>query len=495
MKKRLSKFLALICASALVACGGEPTASDETGPPADEAAPTPAPSQNQSQNQIVITNGVVLTMNEAFDVWDNGGVLVEGDKIVAIGADVTPANYPDATVIDAEGGIIMPGMINLHNHLSMVAFRGIAETGVRNFEDRLFRYFFPLEKNLLNRNLIFVSARHAAIEMALGGVTLTADMYYHEDEVARAVKEVGLRGVLGQSVIGFPVVDAAIPFGGLAYAENFLKEWADDPLITPAIAPHAPYTVSQDKLLESKALADKYGAPILIHVAEVANEAQMVDIAYPNTMRGRSIIEYLDEIGFLGTNVISAHTNYVSASDIELLKKNGVGIAHNPKANTKDMSGLSPAWDMYKAGLDIGLGTDGPMSSNQMDILSVMPFAARVSRIANGDISKFNPRELVEMATIGGARAIDMDDRIGSLEAGKLADIVVVETKSPNMQPSYNPYATLVFSAYPSNVVLTMVNGVVVAENGEIKSMDIDAHEAAWSEIIDRVAAFHATLN
>ncbi|MCG8441541.1 MAG: amidohydrolase, partial [Caulobacterales bacterium] len=394
--------------------------------------------------------------------------------------------------IDAAGGIVAPGMINLHNHLPMVAFRGLAERGITSVEQRLFDYFFPLEKNLLDRELIRVSARHAAMEMALGGVTTTTDMYYHEDEVAAAVKEVGLRGVLGETVIGFPVVDAAEPWGGLAYARDYIEAWRDDPLITPAVAPHAPYTAPPDILRKARALADELDAPILIHMAEIPDEAVLIEETFPNTIGARSVVEYLDDIGFLGPRVLSAHTIYVSPSDIATLKARGVSVAHNPKANSKDMSGTSPAWDMYAAGLAIGLGTDGPMSSNQLDILSVMQHAARVSRIANNDISKFDPAELVEMATLGGARALKREDELGSLEAGKLADIIIVETDSPNMQPNYDPYATLVFAAYPTNVVLTMVHGRVIMRDRTILTVDLEAHAAEWARVTDRVAGFAA---
>ena len=442
----------------------------------------------------IITNGTVLTMNAAYDVIDEGTLVIKGNEIVAIGGATLAGEYKGAVIIDAKGGIIMPGMINLHNHLSMVAFRGLAETGMESVEDRLYKYFFPLEKNLLDRNLIRVSARQAAIEMALGGVTTTTDMYYHEDEVAKSVKEVGLRGVLGETIIGFPVVDAPTPFGGLAYAEQFIKDWQGDALITPAIAPHAPYTMSPEELLKAKALADKYGAPLIMHMAEFASEAENTAKAYPDTTQNRSVIAYLNDIGFLGDNVLAAHVIYLDDKDMDILKAKGVGVSHNPKANTKDMSGLSPAWTMYKKGIDIGLGTDGPMSSNQMDIINVMPYAVRVARVRGNDVSRFNPRDAVEMATIGGARALDMEARIGSLEIGKRADIIIVDTTAPNMQPNYDPYASLVFSAYPSNVALTMVDGKVVARDGEVLTINKKDHQEQWGKVMDTVGEFAQTL-
>lgn len=446
--------------------------------------------QSLVSNVKIIHNGTILTINESDDVIRNGVLVVDGNEIVAIGNSELKSEYPSGELIDANGGIIMPGMVNAHNHLSMVAFRGLGESGFENFEERLVTYFFPLEANLLDRELIHVSARHAAIEMAQAGVTTTADMYYHEDEVAKAVKQVGLRGVLGETVIGFPTVDSAEPYGGLSYAEDFIKEWIDDPLITPAVAPHAPYTVSPEMMKASKDLADKYGVPVLLHMDEVEGEEMATLEAYSGTTDGRTVVQYLDSIDFFGQNVVAAHVNYVTPNDIDILKGHGVGISHNPKANTKDMSGLSPAWKMYSGGLDIGLGTDGPMSSNQMDILSVMPHVSRIARIKDNDVSKFQPRDVVRMATLGGAKALGMENEIGSIEVGKKADVVIIETQSINMRPNYDPFASIVFSAYPSNVSFTMVNGDVVYEDGEMASLDLSAHLQDWAKITEKVNKF-----
>ena len=443
---------------------------------------------------LMIKNATVLTLDAQRTDYENGVLVVRGERIEAVGgADLADA-YEAARVIDAKGGIVLPGMINLHNHIPMVAFRGLAESGIESVEDRLFNWFFPLEGALLSRELIRVSARQAALELALGGVTTVVDMYYHEDEVARSVVEVGLRGVLGETVINFPVVDAPEPYGGLQYAEGFIEEWNDHPLITPAIATHAPYTVSPEKLMEAKALAERTGAPILIHMAEFASEREMIASNFEGTTQERSVTRYLDDIGFLGPDVVGAHVIYVDEADIAILKARGVGISHNPKANTKDMSGLPPAWSMYKGGLKIGLGTDGPMSSNQMDIFSVMQYAARVARIDHNDPTKFEPRELVEMATLGGARALGRTQDLGSLEVGKLADFILVETQSPNMQPVYDPYAVLAFQAYAANVVLSVVHGRIIAEDGVVVGVDLESHAAEWKKVTRDVAAFAQTL-
>jgi len=440
---------------------------------------------------LIIKNAYVLTMNDSRTAHEKGVIAVRGDTIVAVGNSELASRFGAKKVISAGGAIAMPGMINLHNHIPMVAFRGLGEDGV---EDRLFKYFFPLEKELLSRDLIRVAARHAAMELALSGVTLVTDMYYHEDEVARSVAEVGIRGVLGETVIGFPVVDAKDPWGGLEYAERYIAEWKGHPLITPAVAPHAPYTVPPEWLIKSRALAEREGVPLLMHMAEFAHEKRLISEGVGAFPAGKSIVEYLDEIGFLCDALVAAHVIYVDEDDMATMKRHGVGIGHNPKANSRSNAGMSPAWQMFAKGLDIGLGTDGPMSSNQMDILNVMSHAANVARQLGEDSTLFTPYELVYMATMGGARALDMEDRLGSLEVGKKADIVLIDVRSPNMQPVYDPYATIAFAAYPQNVLFTIVNGRIVVGNRVLKNVDLDAHRREWETLTARVAKFAKTL-
>jgi cytosine/adenosine deaminase-related metal-dependent hydrolase len=441
--------------------------------------------------ELIIKNAHILTIDSERRAFENGVIVVRGDTIVAVGGAELLGKFQAETVIDAGGDFAMPGMINLHNHIPMVAFRGLGENGVEN---RLFKFFFPLEKEMLSRDLIRTAARHAAIELALSGVTLVTDMYYHEDEVARAVAEVGIRGVLGETVIGFPVVDAPEPFGGLAYAEQFIKEWKDHPLITPAVAPHAPYTVPPEWLMKSKALAEREGVPVVMHTAEFVHEKKLISERIGALPEGQSVVAYLEEMGFLSDALIAAHVIYVDEEDMAILKRRGVGVGHNPKANGRGNSGMSPAWDMFKMDLDIGLGTDGPMSSNQMDILNVMTHASNVARFLGKDSTRFTPYELVYMATMGGARAVDMEDEIGSLEVGKKADIVIVDAHAPNVQPLYDPYAAIALSAYPGNVRTTIVNGQIIVRDRVLMKVDEENHWREWKALTDRVAEFAKTL-
>lgn len=440
---------------------------------------------------LLIRNATILTIDPDMTVIEGGMLAVRDGRIIALGDDKLADGYEAGETIDAGGDILMPGMINLHNHVSMIAFRGLGEYEVENL---LFDVMFPLEREMLDRDLIRVSARQAAIELAMSGVTTFADMYYHEDEVARGVKAVGIRGVLGETVIGFPVVDAEEPHGGLAYAERFIAEWQGDPLIVPAVAPHAPYTVDKDMLLAAKALSDRTNAPMLMHLVEFPNEYEMVAERHPDMPEHRSEIAWLDSIGFLGPRLLAAHVVWLDEADMDVLKARGVGIAHNPKANSKGASGISPAYLMMRKGLAIGLGTDGPMSSNQMDVMSVMHYAASVARLSLGDAKPYTPVELVRMATMGGAEALDMADRIGSLEIGKRADFILIDRDTPQAEPGYDPYFIVAFGAWPTDVRLTVVEGRIVMRERALPGFDRASHEREWRAVKARVAEFAKTL-
>lgn len=436
--------------------------------------------QQEYNADLIINNGQVLTVNSDMQVIDDGVVVVKNDKIIAVGDATLLEQYYAPKNIDANDGIVMPGMINAHNHLPMIAFRGLGEEGISN---RLFAYFFPLEAQKLSRELIYNATKLGAIDLAQSGVTTYADMYYHMDEMAKATKEVGLRAVLGETVIKFPVVDAKQPYGGIQYAKSFIEEYQNDPLITPAYAPHAVYTVSKEKLQEINQLSEEYDVPVLIHVAEFPNEETRIK----DPTKATSPVEYLDEIGVLDKRMVIAHGIHLSQHDQELLKQAGAGVVYNPMANAKGATGIAPAWDMFRADMRIGLGTDGPMSSNQVDLWRTLSYAANMQRLKHSDRTIMIPEQVIEMATIGGAKALHMEDEIGSLEVGKKADIIIIETQSANMMPSYDPYATLVYQANPSNVDTTIVNGKVVMEQRQMQTVQLD-------EIRQSVEAFESDI-
>ncbi|MDA9556725.1 amidohydrolase [Vibrio sp.] len=436
--------------------------------------------QPKTAADIVIKNGQILTINDDMQVINDGVVVIANDEIIAIGDESLADQYHAEKVIDAEDGIVMPGMINAHNHLPMIAFRGLGEEGISN---RLFAYFFPLEAQKLNRELIYNATLLGTVDLAKSGVTTYADMYYHMDEMAKATERVGLRAVLGETVIKFPVVDAPEPYGGIQYAERFIADYQDHPTITPAFAPHAVYTVSKEKLQEIHALSNELDAPVLIHVAEFPNEQDRIK----DPTQANSPVEYLAEIGALDEKVLIAHGIHLSEKDQQLLKEADAGVSYNPMANAKGATGIAPAWDMYRDDMRIGLGTDGPMSSNQVDLWRTLSYASNMQRLKHDDRTIMIPEQVIEMATMGGARALHMEEEIGSIEVGKKADIIIIETQSPNMMPNYNPYATLVFQANPNNVDTTIVNGQIVVEDKALQTLDFE-------EVREQVDAFEADI-
>ncbi|MGF1681361.1 amidohydrolase [Photobacterium minamisatsumaniensis] len=447
--------------------------------------PSSQPGYNAS---MIITNGQLLTINDHKKVIDDGVIVIQDDTIIAVGDESLLSRYQAPKVIDAEGGIVMPGMINTHNHLPMIAFRGLGEEGISN---RLFAYFFPLEKEKLSRELIYEATRLGAVDLAQSGVTTYADMYYHMDDMARATKEVGLRAVLGETVIKFPVIDAPQPYGGIEYAKNFIAEYQNDPLITPAFAPHAVYTVSKEKLQEINQLSQQLDVPVLIHVGEFGNEAERIK----GNDEQLSPVAWLQKIGVLDNRMVLAHGIHLNQEDIDLVKAADASVAYNPMANAKGATGIAPAWDMYQQGVRMGLGTDGPMSSNQVDLWRTLSYAANMQRLKHEDRTIMIPEQVIELATIGGAKALHMEDEIGSLEVGKKADIIIVETQSPNMMPNYNPYATLVYQANPSNVATTIVNGDIVMENRQIQNIDMAEMRESVKIIEADIAEFAKELS
>lgn len=429
---------------------------------------------------ILIQNGQVLTINDSMEIIENGVIAIKGNIIQDIGNAELVFKYKAKKVLDAKGGIVMPGMVNTHNHVPMIAFRGLGEEGIA---DRLMGYFMPLEKELLSRELIYLSTIHGAIDMALSGVTTFADMYYHVDEMAKAVTEVGIRAIVGQTIIGFQVVDAKMPYDGLEYAKSILPCFQNNELVSLALAPHAPYSVSKEKLLEIKELSDDMNLMIHMHAAEFQGEQNKISDNTEQT----SVVKYLDSIGFLDDKVLLAHCNYLDAEDLEIMRKRGVRIAHNPMANAKGATGVAPIPEALDLHIPIGLGTDGPMGSNVVDLFKVMTYTSTVQRLRKMDESIMTPETVVRMATLGGAEALGMNQNLGSLEKGKMADIVIIETQSPNMIPNHNPYATLVFQANPHNVETTIVNGKIIVENRNLTTYSLAQNHSNMTDLAEKV--------
>jgi len=416
---------------------------------------------------LIVTGGTVVTMDGARAIYNDGAVVVKGDAIVAVGPrSELEARYAAPQTIDAKGKLVLPGFINGHTHVPMTLFRGIHDDVTLN--DWLYKYIFPAEAKNVNEEFVRWGTRLAAAEQIRGGVTTFADMYYFEDAVAEETKAAGMRGVLGETLIDFPAPDNKSGAEALAYTEKFLKKWQGDSLIHAAAAPHSIYTCSQKTLQDAAALARKYHAPILIHTAEMKKEWE--DSQKQN---GMSPVQYLDKIGVLGPDVVSAHCIFVDEADRKTLAQRQVGCVHNPSSNMMIASGVSPVPEMRAAGVAVGLGTDGPAgSNNDLDLMEEMDLAAKLAKITKMNPLALNAKAVVEMATIDGAKALHMEKAIGSLEPGKKADLVVISLDQPNAVPMYDIYAQLAYALKGSDVQTVVIAGGVVMRDRKLLTVN-----------------------
>jgi 5-methylthioadenosine/S-adenosylhomocysteine deaminase len=437
---------------------------------------------------LLVTGGTVVTMDADFRVIESGAVAVRADRIVATGpAAEVAARYVAAKTLDARGGIVMPGLVNAHTHVPMTLMRGLADDV--ELMVWLTKYIWPAENALVDPEFVRWGTRLAAWEMIRSGTTTFADMYFYEDQVAEATKEAGLRGFCSATVMDIPVPGLPNAEEGLRQAEAFLKRWSGDPLIVPALGPHAAYTVGPETLLRVKALADRYHAPLNIHAAESPSEMAMVKEKY-----GATTVHHLDRIGFLGPNVTLAHAIWLTDAEIALLAKHGVGTAHCPSSNTKLASGVSPVPKLRRAGVRAGLGTDGPASNNDLDMFEEIDLALKLQKITTGLPGVLTARDGVELATMGSARALHLEKEIGSLQPGKRADLIVVATDSPSAQPMYDVYSHLAYALKGTDVVATVVNGRVLMEDRRLLTLDTAQIASKAREYKGRIAAHLAAV-
>ncbi len=441
-------------------------------------------SQATQRVDLIVTGGTVVTMNGTRAVYDDGTVVVKGDTIVAVGSrNELEAKYVASKTVDAKGKLLLPGFINGHTHVPMTLFRGLHDDVTLN--DWLYKYIFPAEAKNVNEEFVRWGTRLAAAEQIRGGVTTFADMYYFEDAVAEETKSAGMRGVLGETFIDFPAPDNRSEAEMLRYTEKFLKKWQGDPLIHAAVAPHSIYTCSQKTLQDAAALARKYHAPILIHTAEMKKEWDDSE-----KQNGMSPVQYLDKIGVLGPDVVSAHCIYVDETDQKILAQRQVGCVHNPSSNMMLASGVAPVAAMRTAGVAVGLGTDGPAgSNNDLDLMEEMDLAAKLAKITKMDPLALNAKAVVEMATIEGARALHTDKEIGSLEAGKKADFIMISLDEPNAVPMYDLYAQLAYALKGSDVETVVIGGRVVMRDRKLLTVKEEEAMAKAREYQKTVAA------
>jgi 5-methylthioadenosine/S-adenosylhomocysteine deaminase len=422
--------------------------------------------QQPATATIIITNGIVVTVDGTRRILNPGAVAINGTEIVAVDTPAAIASrYKAAQTIDATGKVVMPGLINTHTHAAMVMFRGLGND--LNLMDWLQKYIFPAEAKTVSPDFVRIGTQLAVLEMIQSGTTTFADMYYFEEEVAKVTKAAGMRGVLGQTVIEFPVPDAKTPADALARTESFAKQFDHDELITPSIAPHSVYTLDAKTLTAVSALAKRLMIPIQIHLAETSAE-----IGLSQERHKMRPVAILDSLNFWAPTTIGAHGVWINDEEIALLKRRDVGISNNPESNMKLSSGTAPVLKYRKAGVSVGIGTDGAASNNDLDMFEAMRQAAFQQKLVSMDPTAISAPEALEMATIGGARVLGRSQRLGSLEPGKLADVIIVGMSKARQQPLFDPVSQIVYASRGDDVETTIVNGKVLMLNGKVLTMD-----------------------
>jgi 5-methylthioadenosine/S-adenosylhomocysteine deaminase len=418
---------------------------------------------------LLISGGTLVTMDTDRRILEDGFVVVKSDTIVAVGQGIPHMpNGPIFTkqAIEAKGALILPGLINGHTHTPMTLFRGLRDDVT--LDEWLRKYIFPAEARNVAEDFVRWGTRLAAAEQIRGGITTFADMYYFEDALAEETKAAGMRGVLGETILDFPAPDNKTNAAMLEYTEKFLKRWQGDPLIHAATAPHSIYTCSKKTLQDAAALARKYHAPILIHVAEMKKELD--DSLNQN---GLTPVQYLEKLGILGPDVVAAHCIYIDEKDRQILAQRHVGCIHNPSSNMMLASGVAPVIEERAAGIAVGLGTDGPAgSNNDLNLMEEMDLAAKLQKITKMDPRALGAQAVVEMATIEGAKALHMEKEIGSLEVGKKADIIMIGLDEPNAVPMYDVYAQLAYALKGSDVQTVVIGGRVVMRDRKLLTLN-----------------------
>ncbi len=418
---------------------------------------------------ILITGGTLLTMAAPAEIVEKPMIGIQGGKILFVENKDLPSGYsPEAReVIDASGCLVLPGLVNTHTHLPMILFRGLADD--LPLMTWLNDHIFPAEERFVNRDTVYTASLLAIAEMILSGTTTFCDGYFFEGSVAQAAIESGIRGVVSQGFIDFPSSDRLDSSGHAVVAENFMQKWRDrSPLLTPALICHSPYICSTDTLRAIKAVTRRHDSLFLIHLAETREEVALLSERY-----GKKPAHHLRDLDLLDEATIAAHCIWLGNDELDLLAQSGVKVAHDPESNMKLGAGVAPVPEMLRRGIDVGLGTDGCASNNNLDLFGEMGMCAKLHKVFSSDPTVMKAEQVVEMATLGGARVLGMADRIGSIVPGKCADIILVNMNKPHLTPIYNPISHLVYSASGADVQTSIIDGKVVMRNRQLLTIDL----------------------
>ncbi len=441
------------------------------------------------QADLLLVNALVLTMDGQMNLYENGAVAVRGTSIVAVGNDSeVRAAYTAPQILDCHGKVLMPGLINAHTHVPMTLLRGLADD--LRLDVWLMGYMMPVEREFVSPEFVRLGTQLACAELIRSGVTCFADMYYFEEEVARATAEAGLRAVCSQTVLKFPAPDAASYEDALASAREFIQRWKGHPLIVPSVAPHAPYTCTPEILRATAELAAEFDVPLHTHLAETALEVENL-----RREQGMPVIPYVKKQGLFGAHVLAAHCVHVDEGEMRTLLHAGAGVAHNPSSNLKLASGFAPVAKMLEVGLNVGIGTDGPASNNDLDMFEEIRLAAFIAKASSGDPTSLPAAQALLLATRLGAQALFIGELTGSLEAGKRADLIIVDLSPLHNTPHFrrereNPYAQLVYAAKACDVTDVMVNGRWLMRDRQLLTVNEAELRHAAQEFAHRIDAF-----
>ena len=407
---------------------------------------------------LLLTNAIVLTMDKTFQQFEPGAVAIHGDSILAVGPeDTIKSEYCAASSLDCGGKVLMPGLVNAHTHVPMTLMRGLADD--LRLDVWLLGYMMPVEREFVSPDFVRLGTQLACMELIRSGVTCFADMYYFEEHIARATAEAGMRAVCSQTVLKFSAPDAQSFEESLAAAREFIEKWKDHPLIVPSVAPHAPYTCTPEILRQTAALAAEYDVPLHTHIAETAIEVENM-----RAENGMPVVPYIKKHQLFDAKVIAAHCVHIDEGEMHTLYHNRAGVAHNPSSNLKLASGFAPVSRMLEIGLNVGIGTDGPASNNDLDMLEEVRLAAILGKGASGDPTAVPARTALAMATRLGAQAIHLGHLIGSLDPGKRADLILIDINRLHNSPRFRRdpegvYAQIIYAAKSTDVSDVMVNG------------------------------------